>query len=188
MLVRKLPFGPSQARFPKQMFWTGLFVLWLSSVGWAGPQHEAAVRGDLEALRAFRVQQLNATDARGLTALTLAIREGHPECVPLLLQLGANPNLGSWSPLHEAALQGDVESARLLLAAKADPNRREGANSGTPLHVAAFGGRTEICRLLLRAGAKVNLRDGERLTPLFHARDQAHNDTYELLKASGGQR
>ena len=89
-----------------------LVVLWLSSVGWAGPQHEAAARGDLEALRAFPVPQLNATDARGLTPLVLAIREGHPECVPLLLQLYflyyALPKWGVRFSAYEAAVLGFI--------------------------------------------------------------------------------
>lgn len=149
--------------------------------------HEAAARGDAEAVRRLAGAGLDAPDEKGLTPLVLAIQNSHPELVELLLQLGANPNAGGWTALHEAALMGDVASVQTLLKFKADPNRREKQNSGTPLHVACFQGQTEICRLLLRAGAQINLRDGEGLTPLFHARDQGHGELVKMLKASGGR-
>lgn len=163
--------------------------LWLalSALAWAGPQHDAAVRGDTTALRQFSKAEINQPDAKGLTPLVLAIQAQHPECVPVLLELGANPNQGNWSALHEAAVLGDLESAQALLKAGADPNRREAQNQGTPLHVACFQGHLEICRLLLNRGAQVNLRDGEGLTPLFHAKDQAHPKIVELLRSLGGR-
>jgi ankyrin repeat protein len=165
-----------------------LLVVWLvSALGWAGPVHEAASRGDAEGLRRLSGAALDAPDEKGLTALVLAIQNGHPECVELLLQMGANPNAGPWTALHEAALMGDAASVRALLQRKADPNRREKQNQGTPVHVACFQGHLDICRVLLRAGAQVNLRDGEGLTPLFHAKDQGHGELVKLLKASGGR-
>lgn len=165
------------------------FVCWalLAGLAWAAPLHEAAERGDAETIRRLGNSGLDAVNEKGLTPLVLAVQNSHPEIVELLLQMGANPNAGNWTPLHEAALMGDVASVQTLLRYKADPNRREKQNRGTPLHVAAFQGQGEICRLLLRAGAQINLRDGERLTPLFHAKDQGHGELVKLLKASGGR-
>lgn len=169
----------------------GVTLLCLVQGAWAGPVHDAVTRGESLRLRqlieANPKSLVNEPDESGLTPLVLAIQSKHPECVQILLELGANPNLGKWSPLHEAALNGDVASCRLLLQGKADPNRREHQNQGTPLHVAAFQGHAEICKLLLQAGAKVNLRDGEKLTPYFHARDQHHPEVLKILKAAGGR-
>ena len=165
-----------------------LLIAWLlGAMVWAGPLHEAAARGDQEGVRASVAGGLDSLDEQGLTPLVLAIQNGHPECVELLLQLGANPNAGNWTALHEAALMGDVASTQALLQHKADPNRREKQNRGTPLHVACFQGHLEICRLLLRAGAQINLRDGEGLTPLFHAKDQGFGELVKFLKASGAR-
>ncbi len=169
----------------------GVILLCLVHGAEAGPVHEAVTQGESVRLRqlieANPQALINQPDEKGLTPLVLAIQSSHPECVEILLELGANPNVGKWSPLHEAALCGDVASCRLLLRHKADPNRREHQNQGTPLHVAAFQGQAEICTLLLQAGAKVNLRDGEKLTPYFHARDQHHPEVLKILKAAGGR-
>lgn len=163
-------------------------LLLLGLLARAAPVHEAAARGDLQALRQFGRADVNSLDEGGLCPLVRALQGGHPECLPLLLELGAGPNgSGRWSPLHEAAVLGDLESVQLLLKAGADPNRREQQNRGTALHVAAFGGHLEIARALLKAGAKPGLKDGEGLTPLFHAKDQAHPEVVKLLKAAGAR-
>jgi len=153
----------------------------------AAPIHDAATRGDAEGLRQAGAAQANLPDDKGLTPLVLVIQNGHPECVEVLLQLGAKPNSGNWSPLHEAALMGDLASARLLLQNKADPNRKEKANGGTPLHVACFQGHTEVAKLLIKAGAHLSPRDKEGFTPLFQAKDQGHPDLVKYLKSLGAR-
>lgn len=145
------------------------------------------MRGDAEGLRQAGANQLNLPDAKGLVPLVLVIQNNHPECVEVLLQLGAKVNAGNWSPLHEAALVGDAASARLLLTNKADPNRREKANGGTPLHVACFQGHSEIAKMLIKAGANLNLRDKEGFTPLFQAKDQGHFELMKYLKSLGAR-
>ncbi len=145
------------------------------------------MRGDVEGLRQVAADQVNLLDAKGLTPLVLVIQNNHPECVEVLLELGAKPNAGNWSPLHEAALVGDAASARLLLQRKADPNRREKANGGTPLHVACFQGQTEIAKMLIKAGANLNLRDKEGFTALFQAKDQGHFELMKYLKSIGAR-
>ncbi|MFN8612547.1 MAG: ankyrin repeat domain-containing protein [Vulcanimicrobiota bacterium] len=159
----------------------------LAGAVWAAPVHDAARRGDAEALRQAGPNQVNLPDEKGLTPLVLVIQNNHPECVEVLLQSGANPNLGNWSPLHEAALVNDLASTKILLLAKADPNRREAANGGTPLHVACFQGHLEVARSLLKAGAKPTIRDKEGFTPLFQAKDQGFPELVKLLKAAGGR-
>ena len=161
--------------------------MWLAGAVWAAPVHDAAIRGDAEGLRQAGANQVNLPDGKGLTPLVLVIQNSHPECVEVLLQMGARPNVGNWSPLHEAALVGDVASARLLLQNKADPNRTERSNGGTPLHVACFQGQTEIAKMLIKAGAKLNVRDKEGFTPLFQAKDQGHFELMKYLKSLGAR-
>lgn len=168
--------------------WIGL-CLTLSV--WAAPLHEAAQTGDVERIRQLvrsDPKTLEERDAKGLTPLILAVQSGHPDCAAILLEMGAKPNTQGWTALHEAAVQGDEASCKVLLQHGADPNRREKQNQGTPLHVAAFQGNPRICQMLIKAGAKVNLRDGEKLTPFFHARDQHHPEALKIIQAAGGRR
>ena len=65
---------------------------------------------------------------------------------------------GGYTPLLFAARHGDVESARLLLAAGADAN--DTAPSGTSaLVVAAHGGHTALAAFLLEKGVDANAAD-----------------------------
>jgi len=165
------------------------WVVWalLGGLAAAGPLHEAVLRGDCQAIRQLGSGAIDSPDEKGLTPLVLAVQNNRFDCCELLLQMGANPNAGDWTALHEAALNGETNLVQLLLRNRADPNRREKQNRGTPLHVACFQGHIEVCRQLLKAGAKVNLRDNEGLTPLFHAKDQGHGELMKLLKASGAR-
>ena len=61
-----------------------------------------------------------------------------------------------------AALHGQEESIRLLLAAGVDPDHRPPFEHGaTPLHWAVMGDRPEAVRLLLEAGGDPDARDRE---------------------------
>jgi ankyrin repeat protein len=81
--------------------------------------------------------------------------QGDPAFVRLLLDRGARvdlPDSQDETPLHQAATAGNLESARLLLDAGADPNA---GSRGTPLAGAAYAGHLEIARLLVERGADV---------------------------------
>src|SRR6185369_5837669 len=89
-----------------------------------------------------------------------------------------------YSPFHgesEARDAGLLATARLLLAAGADPNTRD-ARHGVPALYAVTGARSvlPIARLLLDAGA--NPTDGESV---FHAAEHFHEDALELLLRAG---
>src|SRR5215472_12356141 len=90
---------------------------------------QACATGDLEALRAFLVND------PGL------VRAGNPE--------GHYPG---WTGLHTVAQRGHLEAVRLLLKHGADPNAREGGDNTYPLHWAAANRHLEIVRALLDAG------------------------------------
>lgn len=89
-------------------------------------------------------------------------RQGDGATLSRLLQ--ADPGLrdvrtafGS-TPLHLAAMNPDTSAMRVLLAAGADPNARDGEGS-TPLHMAAYASRAGHASQLLAAGADPLLKN-----------------------------
>ena len=123
---------------------------------------------------------LNAKAARGQTALMWAVAQRHPDAVKVLLAHGADVRQRSdvWHqvvavpphgvPLYNksvahggdtallfAARTGDVESARLLVAAGADVNDAD-ASGVSATALAAHSGFAALVELLLERGADAN--------------------------------
>ena len=88
--------------------------------------------------------------------------------------------------LHYAALEDDVESARALLDAAADPNARDRAGF-TPLHFAAQQGSMRVARMLLERGATVDAQDDFGNTPLWRAvyNSRGEGAMIQLLRVHG---
>ena len=78
---------------------------------------------------------------------------------------------GGFSALHFAAREGEIEAARMLIAAGADVDVRSADGKGA-LALAIYNGHYDIAELLIDAGADVNSADAERFTPLFWAVDR----------------
>ncbi len=72
------------------------------------------------------------------------------------------------TPLHYAAMDGNVASVLHLLTDGADPNGADD-NGWTPLHFAAQEWQLDVARLLLEHGAEVDVIDAHGNTPLFEA-------------------
>ena len=82
--------------------------------------------------------------------------------------MNASDNAGM-TPLHGAAMIGDVEVARVLVEkGKADIHSKT-TTGYTPLHVAALFGKTEFVQFLLENGADPDMRDNDNLTPVERA-------------------
>ena len=108
-----------------------------------GPIHEAAHRGDVDALGRELASGVspNALDSDGWTPLHNLCHRGHNaegrvDCLRMLLKAGANihaPDQYHRTPLHIAADCGHAKVVAALLEAGADVNRGD-ANGETPLH------------------------------------------------------
>jgi ankyrin repeat protein len=114
----------------------------------------------------------NAQEKNGRqTALMWAIAEHHPEVTKELLEHKADVNAKSrtgFTALMFAA-RGDVDSARILLNAGADPNATIPDWGGTALIIASTMGQTDIVGALLDKGADPNYKDGNSFTALHSA-------------------
>jgi ankyrin repeat protein len=92
--------------------------------------------------------------------------------------------IAAYTGLHAAAAKGDAAEISRLLAAKADPNARDG-HGRTPLHVAAHGGHRAAMRALAAGGADPRALDQRRydIVTIAAVRDDA--ETVRLALALG---
>ncbi|MCR9145083.1 MAG: ankyrin repeat domain-containing protein [bacterium] len=137
----------------------------------------------------------------GETPLTFAAWFGRRAVLEELIRLGAkinHINEGGETALHYAAIQHHPEIMRLLLAAGADPNRRENVQGYTPLHYAAGFARMDLLRLLLTGEADlvdfdlvdsalvdVDLVDYKGVNALMHALKGGHRQAAAMLLKAG---
>ena len=70
-------------------------------------------------------------------------------------QVEAKPKRRVATPLHQAAVDGDIEQVKALIKAGADVNATDGRDN-TPLCRAVASGNMEVVQLLVEAGADVN--------------------------------
>ncbi|MFF9024404.1 ankyrin repeat domain-containing protein [Streptomyces eurythermus] len=90
------------------------------------------------------------------------------------------------TPLHAAALRGDVAEVEQLTTAGADPGSADG-NGFTPLHLAAQEGHADAVQALLGAGAEVDRRNRFGNAALFVAvfNSRGRGDIISLLRECG---
>jgi ankyrin repeat protein len=165
------------------------------------PLMAACGGGDLSAVRYLidHGADVRGRTPNGYTALYAAASwPGNSALVALLLEKGADANAelevsqpvhDLFSPVLAAAMRGDADSLKLLLA-KGGPVNRQGGDFGrTPLLVAATTGSEATIRLLLGAGANVNAQDALGNSPLQWARRRGETSIVRMLDQAGaGQR
>jgi ankyrin repeat protein len=89
----------------------------------------------------------------------LQLRKAIPRFVRFLLENGADVNASDSTsgrkPMHQAAQNGLLETLKVLLEYKADPDVKE-ADGVTPLWLAAQGGHKDVMKALLNYNANPN--------------------------------
>lgn len=167
----------------------------------------ASFEGDLDEVRRLLDSGIdpNSTDEYGSgTLLTF-----QPAMIEYLLSRGADPNTqtneNGASVLAGLAYVNELECVRILLRARAHPNRGRDESGETPLHHALTkdeADRTPLVKLLLDHGADPNARTKPGIpscnfwrdartrgeTPLHRAAAFSPRETIELLLAAGADR
>uniref|UniRef100_G3U0B2 Retinoic acid induced 14 n=1 Tax=Loxodonta africana TaxID=9785 RepID=G3U0B2_LOXAF len=123
----------------------------------------------------------------GHSALHLAAKNSHHECVRKLLQskCPAESIDGSGkTALHYAAAQGCLQAVQVLCDYKSPINLKD-LDGNVPLLLAVQNGHSEVCRLLLDHGADVNPRDKNGRTALMLACEIGSSNIVEALIKKG---
>lgn len=89
--------------------------------------------------------------------------------------------------LHKAAVDGDLEAARAILARDPYQVSRTADFKQTPLHRAAAAGHADVVELLLANGAGLDDRDHGGRTPLHLAAEQGQVAAATALMARGAK-
>ena len=139
----------------------------------------AAKRHHVTAVAALLAAGLdaNARNAAGDTALSIAAGKSEYELMVVGIGLALSQDQNAVRRLifrpaqksnESVATARRLQAARLLLAAKADPNAADLAGD-TPLLKATLSGDAELVTMLIGAGARVNARNEDGSAPLLLA-------------------
>jgi ankyrin repeat protein len=150
-----------------------------------------AVRGNVDDLKTFfsKVKDLNATNSKGLSALTFALENGSSEMVDFLLTNGAKTNLvdkngnnlgyywmQSYKPLREG--QKDESQNKFDLLQKAGFDFATPQKDGNTLyHLAVVKNDLNLFTKLESLKVDVNAKNSEGMTALQKAALTAKDDT-----------
>ncbi|XP_031977940.1 ankyrin repeat domain-containing protein 12 isoform X1 [Corvus moneduloides] len=89
------------------------------------------------------------------------------------------------TPLHMAAIRGDVKQVKELIRLGANVNVKDFAG-WTPLHEACNVGYYDVAKVLIAAGADVNTQGLDDDTPLHDSASSGHRNIVKLLLRHGG--
>jgi hypothetical protein len=120
--------------------------------------------------------------AQDESPLMMAALKGQTELARRLIARDADVNKPGWAPLHYAATGGHLEMIRLLLDNYAFIDA-ESPNGTTPLMMAAMYGSTEAVQLLLDEGADTAMKNQLGMTALDFAKKGNRPDAVQLLEA-----
>ena len=157
------------------------------------PVADAAMRGDVEAVRALIDEGADVNEAQGdgMTALHWAARNRDGGLARTLLdagaQVGAGTRIGQYTALHMAAEAGAGEVVEVLLGAGADPERAILVGGGArPLHFAAGSGDVRTVTALVAAGADIDATEESwGQTPLIFAASKGRTAAVRALLEAG---
>ena len=126
---------------------------------------------------------------RGQTPLMWAVAEKHAVVAKALIDRGADVNAkskGGFTALQFAAQQGDLDSAKLLLAAGANVNDADPEDGMTALLTAIGSGHASLAAFLMDNGADANTVNKQGVSALHFASTRRNmNELTKTLLAKG---
>ena len=165
----------------------------VSARAWAGAYEDffvAILRDDGDAITALlrRGFDPNTRDPKGQVGITIALQNGANKAFAALLasrtvNVDAR-NVQDESPLMIAAIKGNVDAVKALIAREADVNKTGWA----PLHYAASAGSPQhavIISLLLENHAYIDATSPNGTTPLMMAAHYGSIEAVQLLLEEG---
>ncbi|XP_073933744.1 ankycorbin isoform X4 [Castor canadensis] len=130
---------------------------------------------------------VTAQDTTGHSALHLAAKNGHLECIKKLLQSkcpAESIDSSGRTALHYAVAQGCLQAVQILCEYKSPINLKD-LDGNIPLLLAVQNGHSEVCHFLLDHGADVNSRDKNGRTALMLACEIGSSNIVEALIKRG---
>jgi ankyrin repeat protein len=163
--------------------------------GWA-PLHAACSQGHYKVVKVmvsdFKAK-INIQTKEGTTPLYFAAHSGRPKITELLIQLGADVNLGKrggWLPLH-GAIYNDYDAcvAQLLAAGARMDDGVDEIKGYAPIHIAIASEHANIpvVKALLAKGCDINKQTANGATALHLAVFWASMPVVKLLVDSGAR-
>ncbi|PGH06329.1 hypothetical protein AJ79_06572 [Helicocarpus griseus UAMH5409] len=151
------------------------------------PLHIAASFGHTSVVKRLLLEwtnrQLIRKDYQGQTPLHVAAPHGQLAVAIILLNSGANPNIGDStgrSPLHVAISSENLDLVKLLIEHSSSLDNKDKCGE-TPMHLAQKLGLQTIARLLQDKGADVRLTTNDGTSLLHFAASSNDVDTVRML-------
>jgi ankyrin repeat protein len=133
-----------------------------------------------ETLIAWPKTNVEWRTAKDESPLMMAALKGQTDLVRKLIARGADVNKTGWTALHYAATSGHVAIIQMLLDEHAYIDA-ESPNKTTPLMMAAHYGTPQAVKLLLEAGADPTLRNELGLSAVDFAQRGNRRDAAEMI-------
>lgn len=129
---------------------------------------------------------VNERAEAGWTPLLYAAAQGYPEIARILLEAGANPDIGNVqgiTPLMYGAHYGNTEICKILLEFEAKVDIQD-IYGFTALIMASKNSHIEVVELLLNAGANPRVKNHENKTALDLAYEEHNGQIAKMLRSS----
>jgi len=137
--------------------------------------------GALKELASASQTKLEATNAKGETALLIASRKGNIQAVKALLEGGAELNPDGWTPLHMAAGNGHQDLVRVLINSQANLNATS-ENGTTAMMLAARMGHITAYQEIVKAGADPTVVNQADLSAADYLDRRGESERADLLR------